>query len=161
MIPSQIKGLIDDLSTSILQTNDINSIEKARTFGYFLLEAPIKSNGIHDFNFWVSRWKKSISPNKIDDIESLTYLLPKDKMPIYSLLDLLKRTNIKGDTQIIEEKESPFQTVIPLAPALSEEQLVPDILNLLKGEKSNFIKINGESLETEKDIISEDAKTEE
>lgn len=156
MIPSQIKGLIDDLSSTILQTNDTNSIERARAFGYFLLESPHKTNSLHDFKFWLSRWKKSINPNKIDDIESLKYLLPHDKMPIYSLLDALKRTKISKESQIKEE-ESPFQTVIPFAPALSEEQLIPELLRLLKGEESELIKINGLSIETEKDIVSQDA----
>ncbi|KAK8893490.1 Gamma-tubulin complex component 3 [Tritrichomonas musculus] len=156
MIHSQIKGLIDDLSSSILQTDDTNSIERARAFGYFLLEAPHKKNSPHDFKFWVSRWKKSINPNKIDDIESLKYLLPTEKLPIYSLLDALKRTKFNKEDQIKKE-ESPFQTVIPFAPTLSEEQLIPEILKLLKGEESNSIKINGLSLETEKDIASQDA----
>ncbi|OHS96978.1 Spc97 [Tritrichomonas foetus] len=158
MIPSQLKGLIDDLSTSILQTNDYDSIERARTFGYFLLQSPNKKNNFHDFQYWASRWKNSIKPTNLVSLDNLRDTLPPDKMPIYTLLDSLKRSAISEFNQTIETKElSLFQNTNTFTPVLTEGQIIPEIVKLLRGGKSTTIEITENSLNSSTEIESPDA----
>lgn len=157
MLGSEIKSLIDDLSSCILQTSDINAIECARAFGYFLLQTPSMKNSSHDFKFWFTRWKNSINPNKIDDLKTLQELLPESNHPIYTLLDGLKRSSMNPKAMIKEEASTVFQTVGPFAPVLSEEEIIPELLLLLKGQESTLFKLNGMSIETQTEISSADA----
>ena len=157
MISSQLKSLIDDLSTTILRTNNFDAIERARAFGYFLLQSPNKPVVFHSFDFWESRWKKAIKPTNISRLKDLKYIFSKQKLPIFSLLDSLKRSSISEP--IFTEPEVPiFQNVTSFTPVLSEETLVPEIIKLLKGEQSEKLVIENETISSKNSIASSDAR---
>ena len=150
MIPAQLRGLLDDLAASVMQTNEADKIDNGRAFGYFLLSSACPVKTIHGIDYWRKQWKRTVRPDYVVLLESISDGLPKDPHPIYSLLNLLQRSTLgEKKIEIVEEEPAKPTKVVPI---MSEEQIVCEVLRLLRGGNSFVLDVKGYEVETSQPI---------
>ena len=150
MIPAQLRGLLDDLAASVMQTSDPDKIDNGRAFGYFLLSSACPTKTIHGIDYWKRQWKRTIRPDYIVVLEGISADLPKDPHPMYSLLNLLQRSTLGAKQEEVVEEET--TQVAKVVPVMAEEQIVCEVLRLLRGGNSFVLDVKGYEVETSQPI---------
>lgn len=151
MIPSQLRDLLDELSSSILLTDDPDKIDRGRAFGYFLLNSPHQSKSTsRGISHWKSIWKKSVRPDNVVLLETISESLPDEPHPIYSLLNMLQRSTIGEPKKAKAEEKSVNKTII--IPTIPEQLIVSELMKLLRGGNSFILRLDNNEVETDQPI---------
>jgi hypothetical protein len=144
MNPGALRDLLNDLSAAVLQTDDFYTIDRGRSFAHFLLGGANAVDRSHDIRHWKKQWKLSLRPESLVLLENILHVLPRIPLPIYSTLNLLKRSQIspvrKWATEAVPAK------LTRMVATLSEEQIVTEVLRLLRGGNSRILLITGRSV---------------
>jgi hypothetical protein len=150
MNPRELQGLLDDLCIAILQTDEFEQIDRGRAFGYFLLSSAYPMQTGSTIDQWAKQWKHCVRPENISLLENVAKILPKYPLPIFTTLNSLRKSILPHQSSTAVPSSQP-KIVRPVS-ILAEEQIVPDILALLRGAHSFQLRIQDTTLITDNPI---------
>ncbi|EAY12709.1 Spc97 / Spc98 family protein [Trichomonas vaginalis G3] len=130
-----LNQLVDNMFKGISNNERERLVKLCKTF----CQAQLQLHNAHAIISWSHKWKKQLKPETTNELDVIVKKMPSDKLQIYRLLDLLKFTK---NTFVITKANPEFSRVTRKSRHfISENQLVSELILLLKGGKSSIFTI--------------------
>lgn len=152
MLPAERQGLLDSLASSILETDDPEIIDNARTTAYFLINSQTIAKKPQNYDSWYDRWKNSIDPQYKTNLRQFKRIFANKELKIFDLLDSLMSSRIHMVSTV--KNSTMKKMIVHLREPIPDLILVQEVKKLLLGTESKMLKFDqDDKLECEKYTI--------
>lgn len=140
MFSTRLNELVEELIVNVCQNDDVDIVQKYKSYAYFLCQSEYRVNKFKNYSFWQKKWKSQIVPELIPLLNDLSYRLPKSSHPIYTFLDIISTARFKMVNSVEQRERKP--RLIKYSQKLTDAVAVKEILNILRDNSSEILVTN-------------------